>query len=61
MKKKKHQKQIHRHREQTQGYQRGKCGKDKLGVWGQQIHTTIYKIDKGLYSASWNKLQWKRI
>ena len=22
------------------------CGRDKLGVWDQQIHTTIYKIDK---------------
>ena len=21
-------------------------GRDKLGVWGKQIHTTIYKIDK---------------
>ena len=28
------QKQIHRHRKQTYGYQRGKGGgKDKLGVW----------------------------
>ena len=38
---------------------------DKLGVWNQQIHTTIYKIDKQqgptvwhreLYSISCNKL-----
>ena len=41
------QKQTHRHRKQTNGYQRGKVeGRDKLGVWDQQIQTTIYKIDK---------------
>ena len=45
--KKKKQKQTHRHRKQTYGYQRGReWGKDKLGVWDQQIHTTIHKIDK---------------
>ena len=39
------QKQIHRLRKQTYGYQRGKGGgMDKLGVWDQ--YTTIYKIDK---------------
>ena len=27
------QKQTHRHRKQTYGYQRGKQGKDKLGDW----------------------------
>ena len=27
------QKYIHRHREQTYSYQRGKGGRDKLGVW----------------------------
>ena len=27
-------------------------GRDKLGIWDQQIHTTIYKINKDLlYSA----------
>ena len=26
-------KQTHRHRKQTYGYQRGKGGRDKLGVW----------------------------
>ena len=41
----KKQKQTHRHRKQTYGYQRGKWGKDKLGVRDQQIHTSIYKID----------------
>ena len=27
------QKQTHRFRKQTSGYQRGKEGRDKLGVW----------------------------
>ena len=63
------QKQTHRHTKQTYGYQRGK-GRDKLGVWDQQIQTTTYKIDKqqgptvqhrGLYSISSNKPKWKRI
>ena len=37
------QKQTHRYRKQTYGYQRGKRGgRDKSGVWDQQIHTTIY-------------------
>ena len=40
------QKQTHRHRKQTYGYQRGKVGGNKLGVWDQQIQTTIYKIEK---------------
>ena len=40
------QKQTHRHRKQIYGYQMGKAGTDKLGVWDRQIHTTIYKIDK---------------
>ena len=44
---------------------KGKGGGDKLGVWDQQIQTTIYKIDKQqgptvyhweLYSISFNKL-----
>ena len=44
---------------------KGKGGRDKLGVWGQQIHTTVYKIDKQqgptvqhreLYSISYNNL-----
>ena len=37
------QKQTHRHRKQSYGYQSGKGCRDKLGVG---IHTTIYKIDK---------------
>ena len=40
------QKQTHRHRKQTYGYQRGRAGRDKLGVWDQQIQTTVDKIDK---------------
>ena len=41
------QKQTYRYRKQTYGYQRGKVvGREKLGVWDQQIQTTIYKTDK---------------
>ena len=42
------QKQTHRHRKQTYGYQRGKVGgggMDKLGVWDWHIHTTVFKTD----------------
>ena len=39
------QKQTHRLRKQTSGNQRGKVGRDKLGVWDSHINTTIYKID----------------
>ena len=40
------QKQTHRHRKQTYGYQRGKVGGSlELGVWVQHIPTTIYKVD----------------
>ena len=40
-------KQNHRCRKQTYGYQKGREGRrDKLGVWDQQMQTTIYKIDK---------------
>ena len=36
------QKQTHRHRKQTCGYQRGKVrGRDKLGVWDGHIQTKI--------------------
>ena len=47
-------KRSHRHRKQTYGYQRGKDGRNKLGVWDEQIHSTIYKRDKNkdlLYST----------
>ena len=45
-------------------------GRDKLGVWDQQIQITIYEIDKQqgptvqhreLYSISCNKLNGKKI
>ena len=47
-----------------------KAGRAKLGVWGQQICTTIYEIAKQqrftlqhreLYSISCSNLYWKRI
>ena len=38
---------THRHRKQTYGCQRGSGeGRDKLGVWEEQIHITVYKTDK---------------
>ena len=41
------QKQTHTHRNQTYGYQKEQgVGRDKLGVWDQQIQTTTYEIDK---------------
>ena len=40
------QTQTHRHRKQTYGCQRGKGGRDKLGVWDEEIQTTVYKIVK---------------
>ena len=34
-------------RKQTYSYQRGKVGRrEKLEIWEEHIHTTIYKIDK---------------
>ena len=36
-----------RMQETSYGYQRAKwLGKDKTGVWDQQIQTTVYKIDR---------------
>ena len=43
------QKQIHRHRKQTYVYQKGKgtgVGRDKLGIWDEHKHTTMYKVGK---------------
>ena len=34
-------KQTHRHRKQTYGYQKGKEGRDKLGVWDYR-YTLLY-------------------
>ena len=42
------QKETHRHRSckrLTYSYLRGKRRRDNLGVWDEQIHTTIHKID----------------
>ena len=40
------QRQTHRLRKQTYGYQRGKVGgSDKFWVWDWHIHTFILKID----------------
>ena len=58
------QKQIHINRIQTYGYQRGKAargeGRNKLGVWDQQIQTAIYKIDtnKVLLNSTENYIQY---
>ena len=38
------QKQNHGHREQTCGYQGG--GVERVGVWGQQMQTSIHGMDK---------------
>ena len=40
------QEQTHSHREQTCGCQGGVGGRDGLGVWGQQMQTIIYRIDR---------------
>ena len=40
------QKQTYKHRKQIYGYQKGKDkGSNKLGIWNQQIHTAIYKVN----------------
>ena len=39
------QKQTQRHRKQA-WLPRGNWGRDKLGVWAQQIHAAKHKIDK---------------
>ena len=60
--------ELFKKQKQTQGYQREKgWGRDKLGVWDQQIQTTIDKQQgstvqhRELYSISCNKPEWKRI
>ena len=41
------------------GYQRGKGGRYKLGVWDQNIQTTIYKINnKVLLYSTGNYIQY---
>ena len=63
------QKQTHRHRKQSYGYQRGR-ERDKSGAWDDHTHSTIYKIDnqqrptvehRELYSIFWDNLYQKRI
>ena len=40
-------KQTHRHGEQTCGSQGGEGqGRDRLGVWDQQMQTVIYRVYK---------------
>ena len=58
-------KQTHRHREQTGGCQGGGgCGRDGVGVWGEQMQAIRYRPDKqqaptvdhrGLHSISWDE------
>ena len=55
------QKQIHRHRKQTYTCHSGQQerGEDKLGIWDQPIHTTIYKINnKDLLNSTGNYAQY---
>ena len=33
----------------------GRGRRDKLGVWDEQIHTTIYKIDKQQGPTVWHR------
>ena len=50
------QKQTHRPRNKfmvTKG--EGGVGRDKLEVWDQQMHTTIYKIDKQQGFTVWQR------
>ena len=40
------QRQTHRLREWTYGYQGGRMGeRDRLGVWDGYVHTAIFKVD----------------
>ena len=64
------QKQTHRLRKQTYGYQRGKVGGSKLGVWDWHVHTAVFKTDnqqgptvqhRDLYSIFCNNRNGKRI
>ena len=64
-------KQNQGHREQTGGCQGGGgWGRVGLGVWDQQMQTSIYRMDKQqgptvqhreLYSKSCDKPSWKEI
>ena len=53
------QKSTRRHTKQTYGYQRGKRGRDKLGIGDLQICTTVYKINnKNLLITTGNYIQY---
>ena len=39
-------KQAHRYTEDTHSCQRGRVGRDGLGVWNYQMQTIIYRMDK---------------
>ena len=65
------QKQTHRDREQICVYVgEWRSERHRSGVWGQQIQTVVYEMDKqqgpavqhrDLYSISRDKPSWKRI
>ena len=38
------QKWTHRHRERTYGYQGGRGGRDRLGVWDLHVNSAKFKI-----------------
>ena len=47
------QKQTHRHREQTHSCQgEGGWVRDGMGVWGQQMQTITYRMDKQVPTVS---------
>ena len=46
------QKQSHRCRKQTYGYQVGKGGWDELGDWERHVCTTMYKTDRCTRTSS---------
>ena len=52
------QKQTHRHRKQTYGYQRGKGGRDKLGAWDELILYKKQITNKDLLSSTGNYIQY---
>ena len=53
------QKNTHRYRKQTYGYQRGNWGRDKLGVWDKHPYIAMYKINnKHLLYSTGNYIQY---
>ena len=52
----KKQKQTHRRRKQTYGYQRGNVrGRNKSGAWYEHVYTTIYEIDNQQGPTVWHR------